>query len=60
MKIVKKGATKRLCNPERIKREITVIKNADHPNILRIFEYFEDKIIFIYLPNSISFSSLSQ
>ena len=42
MKIVKKGATERLCNPERIKREITVIKNVDHPNILRIFEYFED------------------
>ena len=29
-------------NEEEIRNEIEILKNIDHPNIMKIFEFFED------------------
>lgn len=28
---------------ERFKQEITILQTLDHPNVLKLFEYFEDE-----------------
>lgn len=30
-------------NTKQINREIKILENLDHPNIVKIYEYFEDK-----------------
>lgn len=38
--------SKRLCKPKQLSRvyyEISLLKTLDHPNIVKIFEWFEDK-----------------
>ena len=39
-----------ICDPENeeeIRNEIEVLKNLDHPNIMKIYEFFEDEKTFI-------------
>ena len=43
MKIIKKNAYEKLTENEKFKKEIEIMKNMNHPNILRIYEYFTDK-----------------
>ena len=35
-------AKKKIKNMERFKQEITILQQLDHPNVLKLFEYFED------------------
>ena len=35
-------ARNRIRKPERLQNEISVISNADHPNIVRVYEIYED------------------
>jgi calcium-dependent protein kinase len=39
IKIIPKSKVK---NPERFKREIDIMRNLDHPNIIKLYETFED------------------
>ena len=39
---VKKVAKKKIKNMERFKQEITILQKLDHPNVLKLYEYFED------------------
>lgn len=40
---VKKVPKKKIKNMERFKQEITILQTLDHPNVLKLFEYFEDE-----------------
>lgn len=40
MKVFRKNIPK--TQQEKIRNEISILKNLDHPNIIRMFEYFED------------------
>ena len=40
---VKKVPKKKIKNMERFKQEITILQKLDHPNILKLYEYFEDE-----------------
>ncbi|OMJ74003.1 hypothetical protein SteCoe_23900 [Stentor coeruleus] len=40
MKVFRKNTSK--IQKEKIRNEIGILKNLDHPNIIRMFEYFED------------------
>jgi calcium-dependent protein kinase len=40
---VKKVAKKKIKNMERFKQEIKILQMLDHPNILKLYEYFEDE-----------------
>ena len=39
---VKKVPKKKIKNMDRFKQEITILQTLDHPNVLKLFEYFED------------------
>lgn len=39
---VKKVAKKKIKNMDRFKQEITILQQLDHPNVLKLYEYFED------------------
>jgi len=39
---VKKVAKKKIKNYDRFKQEITILQKLDHPNVLKLYEYFED------------------
>ena len=39
----KKVPRKKIKNMDRFKQEITILQKLDHPNVLRIYEYFEDE-----------------
>ena len=39
---MKKVAKKKIKNMERFKQEITILQKLDHPNVLKLYEYFED------------------
>ena len=39
---VKKVAKKKIKNMDRFKQEITILQKLDHPNVLKLYEYFED------------------
>ena len=40
---VKKVAKKKIKNMERFEQEIKILQMLDHPNILKLYEYFEDE-----------------
>ena len=40
---VKKVPRKKIKNMERFKQEIAILQELDHPNVLKLFEYFEDE-----------------
>ena len=40
VKIVKK---KKITNMNKFMQEIIILQNLDHPNVLKLYEYFEDK-----------------
>ena len=40
---VKCVAKKKIKNMERFKQEIVILQTLDHPNVLKLYEYFEDK-----------------
>lgn len=40
---VKKVAKKKIKNMERFKQEINILQKLDHPNVLKLYEYFEDE-----------------
>lgn len=40
---VKKVPRKKIKNMERFKQEITILQRLDHPNVLKLYEYFEDE-----------------
>ena len=40
---VKKVAKKKIKNMERFKQEIVILQTLDHPNVLKLYEYFEDE-----------------
>jgi len=48
--ISKKALNENMQNEEELKNEIEVLKNLDHPNIMKIFEFYEDENN-IYLVN---------
>lgn len=39
IKIIPKSKVR---NPDRFRREIEIMRNLDHPNIIKLFETFED------------------
>lgn len=39
---MKKVAKKKIKNMERFKQEIEILQQLDHPNVLKLYEYFED------------------
>ena len=39
----KKVAKKKIKNMERFKQEISILQTLDHPNVLKLYEYFEDE-----------------
>ena len=39
IKIIKKSKVK---NPERFKMEIDIMKELDHPHVIKLFDVFED------------------
>ena len=45
IKIIKKNKVK---NPVRFQQEINIMRELDHPNVLKLFEFFEDNR-YIYL-----------
>jgi len=45
---VKKVTKRQINEPEKFMHEISLMKQLDHPNIIKLFETFEDKQ-FIYL-----------
>ena len=42
IRAVKKVAKKKIKNMERFQQEITILQMLDHPNVLKLYEYFED------------------
>ena len=42
IRAVKKVAKKKIKNMERFQQEITILQLLDHPNVLKLYEYFED------------------
>lgn len=42
IRAVKKVARKKIKNMERFKQEIQILQLLDHPNVLKLYEYFED------------------
>lgn len=45
---IKKIIKKNIKNPQSLKTEITNLSEADHPNVIRLYETFEDeKYIFL-------------
>ena len=40
---VKKVAKKKIKNMDRFKQEILILQQLDHPNVLKLYEYFEDE-----------------
>jgi calcium-dependent protein kinase len=40
---VKCVAKKKIKNMDRFKQEIIILQTLDHPNVLKLYEYFEDK-----------------
>jgi calcium-dependent protein kinase len=42
MKIIKKEFVMEGVNSSEIEQEINILKNLDHPNILKVFEFFQD------------------
>lgn len=39
---VKQVSKKKIKNMERFKQEIVILQTLDHPNVLKLYEYFED------------------
>lgn len=42
MRAVKKVAISKIKNMDRFKQEIAILQMLDHPNVLKLYEYFED------------------
>ena len=40
---MKKVAKKKIKNMDRFKQEISILQKLDHPNVLKLFEHFEDE-----------------
>jgi len=34
----------RIKNWERFKTEVTILQRLDHPNVIKLYEYFEDEV----------------
>lgn len=49
---VKKVAKKKIKNMDKFKQEITILQMLDHPNVLKLYEYFEDDK-YVYLVTEI-------
>ncbi len=48
MRVVKRIPKKKVINACRLKNEIEILRTLDHPNIIRLYEIFEDKS-YLYL-----------
>lgn len=42
MRAIKRIPKSKVKNTERFKREIDIMRNLDHPNIIKLYETFED------------------